>query len=248
MPIISGLEIDRLASGIGYITRYVGEANVPGDIRRLRGQVHDMMRGFGQPVLIKHMYNDLDVINGVAETSPNFDDVYGQTRNWDNLSWGIGLVSVVKADDEWLNPDTGEIVVTEISPGAGYVQAPRYRGFGPGFLTYIVEPDAAEDLFKLDPVGALIKVQQSQSFTSWYPDINDNDLIINVTLDGNWQIESTQERYQAKAVNPVTARGDDRRGRREFGGDRGNTHVVNQQFEMSLIPPNSVLMQVETDR
>lgn len=247
MALISGLEIDRLANGIGYITKYVGEPNVPGDIRRLRGQVHDMMRGYGQPVLIKHMYNDQDVQNGLAEPSANFDDVYGQARNHDPLSYGIGLVSTVKSDDEWVDP-AGSIVRTFAYPGTGYTKAPRYRGFGPGFLTYIVEPDAAEDLFRLDPTGALIKVQNAQAFTAWYPDINDNDLIINVVLDNNGAIKSTGDRFQAKMTNPITARGNDRRGRKEFSGDKGNTLVVNQKFEMTLVPSNSILMSVDTDR
>lgn len=248
MPVFSGLEIDRLPNGLAYISRYVGEPNVPRDIQKFRRYVMEMMRAYGQPVVVRHMYNDKDVQDGIAEPSGNWDDTYKQVRNRDPLSHGIGFVSVEKSPDEWIDIRTSQIVRATVSPGANYVQAPRYRGFGPGILTYIVEPDAAEDLFRLDPVGALIKVQTARAFTGWYPDISDNDLLINVVLDDRGNIIETKDRYQAKMTNPVSVRGRDRLGRSEFGGDRGNSHIINQSFEMTLVPSNNVLMNVEVDR
>jgi hypothetical protein len=82
----------------------------------------------------------------------------------------------------------------------------------------------------------------------WYPEINDNDLIINVVLDIHGNIKDTLERYQAKMSSPVSMRGLDRRGRREYTEDGGNRHVVNQTFEMSLVPVNDALYNVEVDR
>lgn len=247
MPVISGLEIDLLPSGLSYVTKYVGEGSIPGDIKRLRRQVYDMLRRFGQPVVVKHMYNPDDEVAGRAEKSLNFHSVYGQTRNEDPLSYGIGYVSVVKSTDEWIGPD-GLIVTAPVQPSPAHVAAPRYRGFGPGFLTYIVEPDASEDIFKLDPTGALVRVQDATAQAAWYPEITDNDLLTNVELDGYGRIVGESARFQAKQSNPISMRGKDRRGRNEYSGDDGNRFIINQQFSMSRVPENSILKQVSLDR
>lgn len=228
-------------------SKYVGEESVPQDVKRRRRQVYDAMRRFGAPVLIKHMYNADDVIAGVAEPSPDFSPVYGQSRNDDPLSHGVGYVSVEKSLNEWYSLDSGEIVVANASPGVGYAQAPKYRGFGPGYLTYIIEPDTAEDVFKLSETGVLIKTQTATAQAPWFPEINDNDLLINVILKNNL-IAQTLERYQAKMTNPISIRGLDRMGRREYTEDGGNRFVVNQQFQMTLIPSNTHWYDVETDR
>jgi hypothetical protein len=234
---------------VNVVTRNVGQRNVPQDVRRRRYQVFDLMRRMGTPVLIKHMYNAEDVESGVAEPSPVFDSIYSQTRNEDPVSHGVGYVSVEKSTNEWIHPNTGAIVTNSTSPGAGYVKAPKYRGFGPGYLTYIIEPDVAEDVFKMTETGVLIKSQQAQAIAPWYPEINDNDLVVNVIVGQNaMTIKETKERYQAKMTNPISIRGLDRRGRREYTEDGGNRHVVNQTFEMTLVPSNNVLYNVETDR
>lgn len=229
------------------VGRYVGEQNVPGDVKRRRRQVYDAMRRMGNPVVIKHMYTDEDAELGIAERSPNFQDPYGQVRNEDPFSYGTGFVSVEKSPDEWVSP-TGVIVRSLGRPEAGYVRAPRYRGFGPGYLTYVIEPDAAEDMFKLGSGGALIKIQTATVQAPWYPDVGDNDLIVNVILDGAGRVLQTKERYQAKQTNPISVRGRDRGGRREYSEDGGNRYVINQQFEMTLVPTTNILQKVETDR
>lgn len=230
------------------VSRYVGEQNVPQDVKRRRRQVYDAMRRFGTPVIVKHMFNDDDREHGVAAFSPNFKDPYGQVRYEDPFSYGTGFVSVKKSVNEWVSP-TGAIVTAVSSPGAGYTLAPKYRGFGPGYLTYVIEPDVAEDMFKLTSGGALIQTQTATVQAPWWPEINDNDLIINVELDAQGNVRKARERFQAKQTNPVSIRGLDRRGRREYSGeDRGNRFVVNQTFEMTLVPTTSVLHKVETDR
>jgi hypothetical protein len=233
---------------VTWASKYVGAQNVPQDVKRRRRQVYDAMRRFGTPMLVKHMWNPEDAENGVATQSPGFDPVYGQTRNHDPLSHGVGYVSTELSDTEWYNTSTGAIVTASTSPGAGYAQAPKYRGFGPGYLVYIIEPDAALDFFKVNEVGSFIKIQTATAQAPWWPDINDNDLLINVVLDGAGTIVETLERYQAKQSNPISIRGLDRRGRREYSEDGGNRHVVGQSFEMTLVPPNDALYSVETDR
>jgi len=234
-------------TGVFNVIRYYGGPHTPQDIARRRHQVMEAMRRFGAPVLVKHMYNDQDVQKGIAAPSPNFDTVYKQPRHNDPLSHGVGFVSVQTSDDEWVAPD-GKLVVSATLPGPGYVKAPRYRGYGPGYLTYIIEPDAAQDMFRLTETGALIKVQDAQAQAPWFPEMNDNDLLINVELDRNGNIVETHERFQLKQTQPVSIRGMDRRGRREYTEDGGNRFVVYQGFEMTLVPSQDEIYNVETDR
>ncbi len=227
--------------------KYLGNENVPRDIKRLRRSVYDTFRRFGQPILVKRMYTAEDVESGLAQRSPNMADAYGQTRAVDPLSWGTGFCSVQTAPGEWIAPD-GTIVKAAVKPSSAHVPAPLYRGFDRGYLTYFIEPDAAEDFFKLAPTGALIKVQTATAQAPWWPDMNDNDMIVNVELDRSGNIVATHERYQAKQVNPVSIRGQDRRGRREYSGDVGNRWTVGQSFEMTLVPTTSPFQHVDTDR
>jgi hypothetical protein len=246
--VVQGVVYDYNEQGVLYAKKYVGEAGVPQDIKRLRRQVYDVMRHMGTPVLVKHMYNDSDVAAGLALRSDNYDSVYGQTRNRDPLSHGVGYVSIETSDNEWVMSD-GTLVKSETRPDAGAVPAPKHRGFGPSYLIYIIEPDAAEDRFKVDPTGALIKVQEATAQAPWFPEINDNDLIINVEVDRAHNVVAAHERFQAKMSTPTSIRGfGDRFGRREYTEDGGNRYVVNQSFQMALLPPTDEMNNVETDR
>lgn len=230
-----------------YVSRYVGEQYVPQDVKRRRRLVHDAMRRLGTPVVIKHRFNPEDVENGIAEVSPNVSDAYGQSRREDPLSYGVGLVSVEKSDNEWITP-YGELVKSETQPSPEHTPAPKYRGYGQGILTYIIEPDIAIDTFRAIEGGALIKIQQATAQAPWYPEINDNDLIVRVELSPGWKIRKTFERFEARQTNPVSVRGLDRRGRREYTEDGGNRFMLNQLFEMNLVPQNDILYKVEIDR
>ena len=103
-----------------------------------------------------------------------------------------------------------------------------------------------------------------------YPDLGCASYIVGdageaVVIDPRWSIDvyletaaaerlrithviDTHERYQAKRTSPISIRGRDNKGRREYSADHGNRHVVNQDFEMNLLPETSVLYQVEADR
>src|SRR4051812_23259869 len=87
---VAGLNIIQHEAGYYRVAKYLGNEMIPGDIKRLRRSTYEMMRRFGQPVLIKHMFNDADVTSGIAQTSPNWDDIYGQTRMVDPFSFGVG--------------------------------------------------------------------------------------------------------------------------------------------------------------
>ena len=246
MP-VSGPTFPYNPNGLTNVIRYTGEENVPRDSRSLRANVQDTMLLMGTPVVIKHMYNDYDVQQGIAQPSPNFSKTYGQTRGEDPISWGVGLTSVETKDGEWVSP-TGKLVISPTNPGAGYIPAPKYRGYGPGYLTYVIFPDASEDVFKPNEVGALIRIQRAQIQMGWYPEVNDNDLIVVVEIDDADKVIAEHERFLARSTNPVSLHGTNRQGRREYGEDFGNRRVVNQAFEATLLPANSPLYNVEIDR
>lgn len=236
------------------VMEYFGESNVPRDVWRRRKSNMDAMKRFGSPVIIKHMYNDEDVQEGRAVRSPNFDDDYGQTRNRDPLSHGAGFVGAVDgqmilSSNEWYRSDgTGGIIKSTTQPAEDYLLAPKYRGYGPGHLTYVIMPDVSEDVFKMSEGGVLIRTQQARVQMGWYPEANDNDLLITCQVDRAYNVVKTFERYELKQTNPVSIRGLDRKGRREYTEDFGNRHVVQQEFEMSLIPKHNELMNVDVDR
>lgn len=241
--VVSGLLVDLLPNNdIRYTSKYVGEPNIPQDIKRLRRSTYEVMRRMGTPVVIKPMLTHRHVVDGYAENSPNFNTVYGQSRFHDKLDHGTGFVSREKSETEWIS-SSGHIVDTDTG-----TPAPKYRGYGPGVLTWIIEPDAAEDFFKHTEEGVLIKVQTAMAQSPWWPDIADNDLLVHVSLDDSLNITGTYERYQAKIVNPVSLRGLDRRGRKEYTADLGNRHVINQTFEMALLPREHAAYEVDLDR
>jgi hypothetical protein len=160
------------------IIHYTGEPHVPQDIRRRRRQVMENMLRMGTPVIVKHMYNIEDVEDGIAKKSPTWDDIYGQERHDDPFSHGIGFVSIEESTNEWIHPHTGQIVVASSSPGSGLRQGSFYSGYGPGYLTFAILPDVAEDMFKMDEAGAFIRIQNARAKMAWFPEVNDNDLLI----------------------------------------------------------------------
>lgn len=244
----NGFSVKANGDGVVWAVRYLGTEQIPQDVRRRRRQVYDAMRRFGNPVLIKHRYTFNDVKNGIAEKSLTWDDVYGTQRNEDPLGHGVGLVSVERSENEWISPE-GEIVSRKTSPGSLYQQAPKFRGYGPSILVYVIEPDAAQDFFKLTESGAMYQTQTATAQGPWFPLFADNDLLINVEIDQNGNILNSNERFELKVVTPVSIRGLDRKGRRQSGNPYGpNRYMINQSFEMAKVPDNNVIYQVEIDR
>jgi hypothetical protein len=243
------------------VLRYTGDSGVSQDILRRRRLSLETMRRMGTPVLIKHMYTIEDVEKGIAEPSVGLDTVYQQPIHDDQLSYGIGYVSVEKTPrGEWIKPATetepAELIIQE-EPEPEWEAAPLYRGFGPGYLTYAILPDAPEDVYKLTEEGALIRTQIARLNLPWYPQVGDNDLLITCEIDSSEQILQTFERYYLKQVAPITMRGAaalqrDGLGRREQDTidltAGGNRHLVSQQAESSKIPETDPIYQVEWDR
>lgn len=239
--------INEIVGQINNVIRYTGKPNVPRNIRQQRGNNLDTMRRFGTPIIVKHRFNADDVQKGIAERSPNFSAVYGQTRRDDPISWGVGFVSVDKSDNEWVTPQ-GKLLVSSVNPEDGSVPAPKYRGWGPGFLTYAILPDVSEDIYKLTATGVLIRTQQANVQMGWFPEVNDNDLLIIVQIDQSENVIGTRERFLLKQTSPASMRGLDRKGRLEYTEDFGNRHITDQSFQMTLLPENDVAYNVEIDR
>lgn len=246
--VFNGFTVKANGDGVIWATRYTGNEKIPQDVRRRRRQVYDAMRRLGNPVLVKHRYNFDDVSKGIAQKASSWDEVYATQRNEDPQGHGVGLVSVVKSDKEWITPN-GEIIPADGPPTGGNEWAPKYRGYGPGYLIYVIEPDAAQDFFKLTESGAMYKTQTATAQAPWFPIFADNDLLINVTINQRGDILDAAERFELKNVQPVAMRGLDRQGRREHDNPYGpNRYMINQTFEMAKVPDNNVLYQVETDR
>jgi len=243
------------------VIRYTGDAGVPQDMLRRRRQSLETMRRMGTPVLIKHLFTIEDVEKGIAEPSVGLDTIYQQSIHDDQLSYGTGYVSVERASrGEWIKPanenEAAELKIQEEGEPE-WEKAPLYRGYGPGYLTYIIMPDAPEDRYKLTEEGSLIRTQQARLHLPWHPQLADNDLIIMCEIDATEKIVQTFERYQAKQVNPITMRGAaalqrDNYGKREKDSGEltasGNRWLVGQQCEANKVPETDPIYLVETDR
>lgn len=234
------------------VRTYTGDPDVPRDVQNLRISNHDTMRWMGTPVLLKRIYTIEDVENGVATQSPSMDPIYGQAPSeYDPLSYGVGYVSVATQQGEWYDPASGAVYANVTNPDPSYLPAPLYRGYGPGFLTYAILPDRPEDVMRFTPQGTLIRTQTGRIQLPWWPQLGDNDLVIEVELNPNGTIAKTNERYQLKMVTPQTLRGLDRSGRREFDSlSGGNRYWIGQEADLVRIPysPNEPIYQVEVDR
>lgn len=229
------------------VIRYLGDAQVPQEILRRRRLSLQTFRRMGTPVLLKRMFTIDDVSSGDAQLSTNYDTIYGQSTHDDPFSYGIGYVSTETQEGEWINLE-GELVIAD-TPEAGWTPAPKYRGYGPGYLTYAILPDAPEDVFRFSPEGGLLHTQISRTQLPWWPQVGDNDLLIVCEINAQEQIIATKERYQLKQVTPTTMRGLDRFGRREFNADAaGNRFWVGQSCEVTKVPETDPIYQVETDR
>lgn len=232
------------------VRTYIGDPQTPWEVKHQRQSSADTFRFLGTPILLKRMYTVEDKEDGVAVEAPTMDDIYKQATYYtDALSHGVGYVSPETQPGEWYDPATNDLYISDSQPDPSYLPAPRYRGYGPGFITYAIFEDRPEDQWKLTEQGALVRQQTAMIRLPWWPQVGDNDLIIMVDLNPNGQIAQTYERYQLKSVAPVTFHGLDRRGNREFNVNAGdNRYWVGQSAELTKVPSNDPLYSVEVDR
>lgn len=233
---------------------YTGDPQTPREIIKMRSSNLQVMQRMGTPVLIKRVYTTEDVDQGNAQRSPGWDQTYRQTRHNDPLSYGTGFCSLDTQAGEWYDPATLQVYVADIDapdPNITYLPAPRYRGYGPGFLTYAIPPDRPEDVFRITEQGTMTQTQNAKWQLPWWPLVGDNDLLIAVELDEGGLVTDTFERYQLKMVTPISMRGRDRSGRREIPGALagGNRYWIGQECEaVKVMPLNDPVYSVETDR
>jgi len=229
----------------------VGGRRTPQEIKRLRREVMDFTRKMGQPVVLKHQWNNEDVRQGLAKQCPAcFDPAYKQTRNRCPVCFSVGFVSVEDDDITNLYIEDGELVLQ--ADQINEVPAPKYGGYGPGYITWLIEPDTPVDIFRINEQGVMVQTQSAQGVAPWFPELHDNDLAVNVHLTDNLKIEHVNEfgtgefnrdyeRYQLKLTNPITIRGF---GKRAVDQD----YQVQQTFEMAHIPLDNILYLVPLDR
>jgi hypothetical protein len=225
-----------LPEGVVHIVdmKDVGPPSTPQEIKRHRRQVGDMLRRYGQPVVHRHMYTLDDVASGIAKKCPAcFDDAYSQVRNDCPVCYSVGFVSTENSETMYIDSD-GNPTMDSTS-----IVAPKYGGFAQPTLTLMVQPDVPIDLFKINERGVLTRIEDATAHTYFTPYFADNDILITVevAVDG-YSIKNVLDHYQAKKANQHTIRGWGKRVRNQ------NQYIVSQQFEMALVPPNSVLKNV----
>jgi hypothetical protein len=199
------------------------------------------------------MWGREDVEKGDAATCPAcWDEIYDNVRNDCPVCFGFGFVSTELEPDPTVFIDTdGQIAISGLddfglpTPDAGWVRAPRYGGFDQAYLTWLVEPDIAVDVFRINEQGVMVQTYDAEGVAPWFPILGDNDLCINVVLaPSDFTIIDSEERFQLKQVQQVTIRGFGKPGQPRGGAQR---FQVAQTFQMSKAPTNSSLYQVEVD-
>lgn len=81
-------------------------------------------------------------------------------------------------------------------------------GFSDGQIVMAVIADAPVDQLKVDSRGYILFERHPQLTAPWYPTMGDGDLLIEAEFDwGNWEVLSTQDRFELKEVRPITLRG-----------------------------------------
>lgn len=223
----------------------VGPPNTPQEIRRLRRENMDICRRMGQPTVVRHMYGVDDVKTNVAKKCPAcYDPAYKQTRGDCPVCYGFGFVSVEDNPQAiWIIPGDGTLFAG--SQPAGSIKAPRYGGFGVPYLTWLLEPDVAVNVFGINNQGLMAHQYDAQGVAPWFPTLGDNDLCVNVTLAGDgYTIVETLDRFQLKKVQQVTMRG---LGRRATPGSNGQPYLVAQSFQMNKSPDNQHINDVPVD-
>lgn len=227
--------------------KHVGSPREPQDVQWMRRNNIETLRRFGQPVLWRHMFTEDDLELGGYEFTFNstreiiplkrcpacFDNEYSQTRGDCPVCYGIGIVS--QENDSTKHIDIRGRITYAVTPDP----APKYGGFGPAVLTWTIQPDVPEDMFRISDRGVLTRVQQSTVLAPWTPMMADNDLLINVELDyNNYSVEKEIDRHILRQTLPQTLRG--------FGkaGAAGRQFRVGQTFEMNKLPRGHILYQI----
>lgn len=212
----------------------VGPPHTHQEIKRLRREVGDMLRRYGQPVAYYIAWNLDDILLGTAKRCPAcFDNVaYEQARADCEVCYGLTLVSVEDSTTHWI--DSNGYLTTEETD----LPAPAFGGFQEPVLTRVMQPDAGVDLFRINDTGVLVRTQDATAVAYWTPSMADNDMLVDVTLSINPSVIIDHSmRYLTKQVQPQTIRGWGKRA-------HDQKYLVGQTFEMNTIPKENILQTV----
>lgn len=216
----------------------LGVQRTPHEVKQWRRQNLDMLRKLGLPVMVKHRWDLNDLRAGTAKRCPAcFNDTYDDSLPDCPVCFGVTLVSVEDDDITGLYIEAGFLAVS------GSVRAPKYGGFGPGYITYMIQPDVPEDVIKFNPEGQLEKTTVAQGVAPWWPLLGDNDLCVNLELSRNMKtIIEESERFELKMTTPLTVRG--------FGVRSTDRHDnrIGQTFQMDRLPVGHNFYNVPLDR
>ena len=223
------------------------------DIRRFRTENMDACRTMGQPIVWRHRFDMLDLERpyrleyfgreedevACKRCPACYETVYEQPRTDCQVCNAVTIVSTEDAVDMWI---TEEGRLTDTDTG-GLDLAPRYRGFGPSVLTWIIEPNVPEDVFRISESGVLTRYQRAEGYAPWYPKMADQDIVINVALQftkDDYTITDTSERFLLDTVQPQQIRG--------FGRmTTDQSYASGQSFQMARIERNHHLYSLEID-
>lgn len=211
----------------------VGAPSTHQEIKRLRREVGDFLRRYGQPVVYFQAWNLDDVIAGTAKRCPAcFDEVYAQAREDCLVCYGTTIVSVEDDPTQWIDSN-GYLTHTDTG-----VPAPKYGAYREPVLTRVVEPDYSTDFFRINDQGVLVQTQDAAATAYWTPIMGDNDMLVNVTLGKNLSTVIDHDmRYLLKQVNPMTIRG--------WGAKvHDRKYIVGQQFQMNSLPKENIFQSV----
>lgn len=211
----------------------VGPPYTHQEIKRLRREVGDMLRRYGQPVAFFQAWNLDDFKEGTAKRCPAcYDDAYGQSREDCLVCFGLTLVSAEDSTTHWID-DSGYLTVTPTD-----IPAPAFGGFREPVLTRVMEPDVGTDVMRWNEQGVLVRTKDATAIAYWTPLMGDNDMLVDVTLDvHHTKVVDQAQRYLLKMVSPQTIRGWGKRA-------HDQRYIVGQTFQMNTIPKENVLWQV----
>lgn len=206
----------------------LGPPSTPHEVRIQRHNGGDMLKKIGQPVVHLHKLNFDDLRSGKAERCPcTVGSSNQQARANCEICHGTGLITTAKSSTHWIGNDATVTTTPSDTP------APLFGGFSDPVITWIMEPDAPVDEFRLSESGILTKVSDAKGYAFWTPRMFDGDIIVDVILTtSGTSINEEHDRYEIKTVTPHTFRG--------WGQHtRNRNHIVGQQFEMAQLSPES---------
>lgn len=208
----------------------MGAPNTHQEIKRLRRQVGDQLRRYGEPVIYFRAINLQDLKEGNARRCPAcYDEAYAQSRADCEVCFNTTLVSLEDSDDTFIDLNGYPTHVATDIP------APAFGGYREPVITRITQPDVGTDVMRWNEMGVLIRTQNATAVAYWTPTMGDNDMIVDCALGiDQSKVTAIGTRYLLKMVSPITLRGWGKR-------KSDQSYAVGQSFEMNSLPLENIL-------